>query len=118
MLLMLGSPICLYLMAYIRFPEQDENIALDQYYFERAKLLWPLGGLTVIVGTLFRSIAFGDSLWVVDHASRIPILVVGAILTLTRNRVAHRALDDPKETFRTDQFQSDTILHLHTKKII
>ena len=92
MLLMLGSPICLYLMAYILFPEQDEHTALDQYYFERARLLWPLGGLTVIVGTLFRPIAFGDSLWVVDHASGIPILVVCAILTLTRKRVVHRIL--------------------------
>jgi hypothetical protein len=89
MLLMLGSPICLYLMAYVLFPERDDHAALDQYYFERARLLWPLGGLTVIVGTLFRPIAFGDSLWVVDHASGIPILVVCAILTLTRKRVVH-----------------------------
>ena len=48
--------------------------------------------VTVIVGTLFRPIAFGDSLWVVDHASGIPILVVCAILTLTRKRVVHRIL--------------------------
>ncbi len=92
MLLMLGSPICLYLMAYILFPEPDDDTALDQYYFQRAGLLWPLAGLTVIVGTLFRPIAFGDSLWVVDHASGIPILVVCAILTLTRKPVVHRIL--------------------------
>ena len=92
MLLMLGSPICLYLMAYILFPEQDEHTALDQYYFERSRLLWPLGGLTVIVGTLFRPIAFGDSLWAIDHASGIPILIICAILTLTKNRIAHRIL--------------------------
>ena len=30
MLLMLGSPICLYLMAYILFPEQDERTAQDR----------------------------------------------------------------------------------------
>ena len=35
---MLGSPILLYLMAYILFPEHDENTALDQYYFERATI--------------------------------------------------------------------------------
>ena len=92
MLLMLGSPICLYLMAYILFPEKDEHTALDQYYFERARLLWPLAGLTVVVGTLFRPIAFGDSLWAIDHASGIPILVVCAILTVTKNRIAHRIL--------------------------
>jgi hypothetical protein len=92
MLLMLGSPICLYLMAYILFPEPDEHIALDQYYFKRARLLWPLGGLTVIVGTLFRPVAFGDPLLVADHATGIPILVICAILTLTKNRIAHRIL--------------------------
>ena len=92
MLLMLGSPICLYLMAYILFPEQDEHVGLDQYYFERAKLLWPLGGLTVVVGTLFRPVAFGEPLWVLDHASGIPILVVCAILTFTKKQIAHRIL--------------------------
>ncbi len=92
MLLMLGSPVCLYLMAYILFPEQDERTSLDDYYFERAPLIWPLAGLTVIVGTLFRPVAFGDPLWVVDHASGIPILLICAVLTVTKNRVAHRIL--------------------------
>lgn len=92
MLLMLGSPICLYLMAYILFPEQDQRTALDKYYFEQARLLWPLGGLTVIVGTLFRPIAFGDSLWVVDHASGVPILIICAILALTKKQTVHRIL--------------------------
>lgn len=92
MLLMLGSPICLYLMAYILFPEQNERDSLDDYYLERAHLLWPLAGLTVIIGTLFRPLAFGDALWVVDHASGIPILIVCAVLTVTRHRIIHRIL--------------------------
>ena len=92
MLLMLGSPICLYLMAYILFPEPDEAAGLDDYYFERARLLWPLGALTVIVGTLFRPIAFDVPLWVVDNLSGIPVLAVCAILTFTRNRLTHRIL--------------------------
>ena len=92
MLLMLGSPICLYLMAYILFPEPDEAAGLDDYYFERARLLWPLGALTVIVGTLFRPIAFDVPLWVVDNLSSIPVLAVCAILTFTRNRLTHRIL--------------------------
>ena len=92
MLLMLGSPICLYLMAYILFPEPDEVSGLDDYYFEHARLLWPLGALTVIVGTLFRPIAFDVPLWVVDNLSGIPVLAVCAILTFTRNRLTHRIL--------------------------
>ena len=92
MLLMLGSPISLYLMAYILFPERHDRTSLDDYYLERARLLWPLAGLTVIVGTLFRPIAFGYPLWVVDNASAIPILVVCAVLTFSGNRVVHRIL--------------------------
>ena len=92
MLLMLGSPICLYLMAYILFPEPDEHASLDDYYLERARLLWPLAGLTVIVGTLFRPLAFGDPLWVIDNASGIPILVVCAVLMVARNRMVHYVL--------------------------
>ena len=92
MLLMLGSPISLYLMAYILFPEQHDRTSLDDYYLERAPLLWPLAGLTVIVGTLFRPLAFGDPLWVVDNASGIPILAICGVLTVTGNRVVHRIL--------------------------
>lgn len=92
MLLMLGSPISLYLMAYILFPEQHDRTSLDDYYLERARLLWPLAGFTVIVGTLFRPLAFGDPLWVVDNASGIPILAVCGVLTVTGNRVVHRIL--------------------------
>jgi hypothetical protein len=92
MLLMLGSPISLYLMAYVLFPERDTVADLDDYYLKRARLIWPLAGLTVIVGTLFRPVAFGDPLWVVDNASGIPILVVCAILTFTKARIAHQIL--------------------------
>ena len=92
MLLMLGSPICLYLMAHILFPEGKEQTSLTEHYLEQTRLIWPLAGLTVIIGTLFRPIAFGDHLWVIDNASGIPVLVVCTVLTITRNRIAHRVL--------------------------
>ena len=92
MLLMLGSPICLYLMAYILIPEQDDHTPLDQYYLERARLIWPLAGMTVVLGTLFRPVAFGYPLWVADNASGLPVLAVCAVLTVSRNRIAHRIL--------------------------
>ncbi len=92
MLFMLGSPICLFIMAYILFPERDERVGLEDHYFKQARLLWPLGALTVIIGTLFRPVAFGDPLWVADNLSGVPVLVVCAILTLARNRTVHRVL--------------------------
>ena len=92
MLLMLGSPIFLYLMAYVLFPEQGSVADLDDYYFKRARLNWPLEELTVIVGTLFRPDAYGDPQWVIDNASGIPILVVCAVLTVTKHRIIHQFL--------------------------
>jgi len=92
MLLMLGSPILLYLMAHILFPDYETSVSLEDYYFDRAKLLWPLASLTVLVGTLFRPIAFGEPLWVIDNASAIPVLVVCALLSFFGSRVFHRIL--------------------------
>ena len=68
------------------------STGLEDYYFERARLIWPLGALAVIVGTLFRPVAFGNPLWTIDNLSGVAVLVVCAILTLTRNRVTHRIL--------------------------
>ena len=92
MLLMLGSPICLYLMAHVIFPERDDDVGLNDHYLEKARMIWPLAGLTVIIGTLFRPLAFGDALWVVDHASGIPVLAVCAALTFSRRRLVHQLL--------------------------
>lgn len=92
MLLMLGSPICLYLIAHIIFPDPDQTSDLGDYYFQRAPLCWPLAGLTVIVGTIFRPIAFGEPMWTLDNASAIPILSVCVLLTVTKIRWIHGLL--------------------------
>lgn len=92
MLLMLGAPISLYLMAHIIFPDREESVSLDDYYFEKARLLWPLAGLTVIVGTLFRPVAFGQPLWLIDNASAIPVLLVCGFLSVVKTRMIHRIL--------------------------
>ena len=92
MLLMLGSPIFLFLIAHILFPDRESSSSLDDYYFKRARLLWVLVGLTVIVGTLFRPIAFGMPLWVSDNASSIPTLGVCILFSMVRARKLHRIL--------------------------
>lgn len=92
MLLMLGSPILLYLIAHMLFPDREDVENLDDYYFARASLLWPLAGLTVIVGTLFRPVVFGQPLWAIDNASAVPILAVCVLLSITKRRLVHRIL--------------------------
>jgi len=90
MLLMLGAPVLLYLVARIMFPDAGQARSLEDHYFERARLIWVLVGLTVIVGTLFRPIAFGMPLLVLDNLSSIPMLLVCAILATVRTPIVHR----------------------------
>ena len=92
MLLMLASPIFLYLIAHVLFPERDSTISLDDYYFEQARLIWVLAGLTVIVGTLFRPLAFDMPLWVLDNLSAIPTIMACALLSFISTRMFHRVL--------------------------
>jgi hypothetical protein len=92
MLLMLGSPILLFLIAHIMFPEPESNISLDDHYFERTRLIWALVGLTVIVGTLFRPLAFGMPLWVFDNLSSVPTIFACALLSFVNKPLLHRVL--------------------------
>ena len=91
MLLMLGSPTLLYLIAHIIFPDEIDA-TLEDYYFRRARQIWSLAGMTVIIGTLFRPLAFGLPLWVLDNASAIPLLVICIVLAVTRAPWVHRIL--------------------------
>jgi hypothetical protein len=92
MLLMLGSPIFLFLIAHVMFPGQGSNVSLDDYYFEKARLIWALAGLTVTVGTLFRPLAFGMPMWVLDNLSAVPTLAACAILSSINVRMLHRVM--------------------------
>ena len=92
MLLMLGSPVLLFLIAHVMFPERESDISLDDYYFERARLIWALAGLTVIVGTLFRPLAFGMPLWIVDNLSAVPTILACTLLSFLNTRLLHRVV--------------------------
>jgi len=90
MLLMLGSPIFLFLIAHVLFPERGDNVNLEDYYFERSRLIWALAGITVIIGTLFRPLAFGMPLLVLDNLSAVPTLAACVLLGLVNKRPLHR----------------------------
>ncbi len=92
MLMMLASPILLLTIAHVLFPSKPEHADLGEFYFANPNLPWRLAALTVIVSTLFRTIAFGDPLLVQDNATGIPILLICIVLGTTRKRIAHYIL--------------------------
>ena len=92
MLLMLSSPILLFTIAHILFPPGREHVDLGEYYFARAKLIWSLAALTVIVSVGFRPLAFGMPLLVVDNASSLPSLLTCVLLAVINARKLHYVL--------------------------
>jgi hypothetical protein len=92
MLLMLGAPTFLFLIAHVLFPDRESTLSLDDYYFERARLIWALASLSVIVGTLFRPLAFGMPLWALENISAIPTLTACALLSFVNTRMLHRVV--------------------------
>jgi hypothetical protein len=55
-------------------------------------LIWILAGFTIIVGVLFRPIAFDMPLWVIENASAIPGLVICILLSKVKVRWLHHIL--------------------------
>ena len=92
MLLMLGTPVLLFLIAHILFPEKGQYADLGQYYFQRTRLIWSLSALTVVVGVLFRPLAFDMPLFVGDNLSSAPSLVACILLATVNNRTFHTVM--------------------------
>jgi len=92
MLLMLTGPVLLFVIAHVLFPEADSDDDLESHYFAHSRQIWLIGIVTAIASVLFRPIAFGMPLFVVDNASVIPLLVIFAILMSTKRPVVHQLL--------------------------
>ena len=76
MLMMLASPVFLFLGSHLLFPQSADLADLEEYYYEIAPIIWLLGAGAVTVGTLFRPVVFGEPLLSVDNFSSLPTLVV------------------------------------------
>lgn len=87
-----GAPVFLFLSAHILFPERQSAGNLDEHYLARAPLIWGLAGMTVVVGTIFRPIAFDTPLLVLDNVSAIPTLAVCLLLSIVKTPWLHRTL--------------------------
>ena len=92
LLMMLGAPICLFLISHLLFPETLTDVDLSEYYFRLAPRVWPLGAMTTLFGTFFRPVAFGSSIFDAGNLASVPAVLLCLILASTRNRRAHTVL--------------------------
>lgn len=89
LLLMLAAPVSLFCISHLIFPSKIDGTDLEEYYFSKSRLLWSLSSFTVVVGTLFRPIAFGVPLFEPSNASSLLLFVIFIGLVLTKNKLAH-----------------------------
>ncbi|SMF06276.1 hypothetical protein SAMN02745866_00485 [Alteromonadaceae bacterium Bs31] len=92
MLLMLSGPIFLYLIAHLIVPETKTEQHLTTHYFLNKNIVWTLALLTVVVGVLFRPIAFGEPLFVTDNVSSLFLVICCILLIALKNIWLHRIL--------------------------
>ena len=92
MLLMLTGPILLFVIAHVLFPEAGNDDDFESHYFSHSRQIWLAGIVTAIASVLFRPIAFGMPLFVVDNASVVALLLIFAILMSTKRTVVHQVL--------------------------
>ena len=92
LLMMLGSPICLFLISHLLFPESVGGADLAEYYFEVSSVVWSLGAVATLIGTSFRPMAFGAPLFEVGNLASVPTLLICLVLAVSRNRRLHTLL--------------------------
>jgi len=92
LLMMLGSPICLFLISHLLFPETLRDADLSEYYFEMARVVWPIGAMATLIGTFFRPVAFGSSILETGNLATIPTLLLCFVLASTSARRIHSVL--------------------------
>ena len=73
------------------FPESTE-VDLSEYYFSKSRIIYGLLTLAALAGVLFRPIAFGSQLLVVENLSTLPTIPVLILLAWSDNRLLHRIL--------------------------
>lgn len=92
LLLMIGGPVCLYVISHLMFPDDIKGIDFKEIYFDDARILYMLAALAVILATLFRPLSFGAPLFVTDNLTSLGFLISFIILAISKNRWIHGTL--------------------------
>ncbi len=92
LLMMLGSPVCLFLISQLLFPESPRGVDLAEYYFQNSRIIWLLGAGATLIATLLRPVFFGAPLLEVGNLASAPTLLVCLVLASTQSRRLHALL--------------------------
>lgn len=89
LLMMLGAPICLFVMSHLLFPDQKDNVDLETHYYDNSRAFWIVATIAVTVSTLFRPLNFDIDLVHPDNATSAILFLAFVSMAVTRNRRWH-----------------------------
>ena len=88
-LAILATPVVLFLVAHLLFPDDIRGADLRAYYFEQAGLLWGLVILGAAAGTFLEPIALGYPIFLPENLSGIPLIACCIVLMRTKRPAIH-----------------------------
>lgn len=89
LVMMLGGPIGLFLIAHLIFPEPVSGSDYKSYYYEKmGPALW-VAVFTVMVSVTFRPVILGSELFALDNMSSFLLVTIFISMTFTRNPWFH-----------------------------
>ncbi|NJD20596.1 MAG: hypothetical protein FIA95_15100 [Gemmatimonadetes bacterium] len=91
-MLLLVSPVFLFVVAHLLHPPQAEHADLRAYYYRQAPLLWGLVVTDTCMGTFIRPMALGFPVFIADNLSGIPTIAACVALAASRNPRVHSVL--------------------------
>lgn len=88
-IMLLASPIFLFIITHLLFPQDIEGGDLELHYFQQSRLIWGIGTMTVIVSTSFRPLAFDMPVLHLDNFAAIVLLILFAMLASIKRKWFH-----------------------------
>ena len=92
LLMMLGGPIGLYLIAHLLYPEPIRGANFRTYYYTEMRPAWWIACATVLVASSFRPLIIGETLFALHNLTSFAGLAIFIVLGLTRNPTVHAIL--------------------------
>jgi hypothetical protein len=89
LLMMLATPVGLFLISHLIFPDDFEDADFEVYYFDISRILWPSAAVTVLAAVLLHPVAFGGNLMTADNALPFAMMGFFLVLALTKARWLH-----------------------------
>jgi hypothetical protein len=90
LLFLLGGPVGLYILSHLLFPEKMEHTDFEGFYFSNSRIILLFAAFTVILGTLFKPLSFGNSLFNYDNAAPLFLIVIFVGLATFKNKLFHQ----------------------------